>query len=251
MQETQLSSLDRSGRQTPDDGAGVVAAPRNTRRRRWIGIGIGVLAAMAAPGLVLAWLRWGKYDPSQVGVQIPESQAPWYSLVLLLQVMGVCVAIATCGFQISKRMRRSHPVAQRYLGRVYLGAVYVAVVFATVQGIFWAYSVVTTISQVVFLPLWAAVTTYAFVLRRQGRIVDERRWMLRSFGLTVSIVVELLLDPLIIVLLDTELHSRYGGSMDIYMQMKDSTLNWLSLVIVLLAVEWWLERDQLRRSVRS
>jgi hypothetical protein len=35
------------------------------------------------------------------------------------------------------------------------------------------------------------------------------------------------------------------------MQVKDSTLTWLSLVIVLLAVEWWLERDQLRRSVRS
>lgn len=250
MRERQVSSIDVSVRRPPDDGTGVVAAPRDKGGRRWTVIGIGVLAALAAAGLVLAWLRWGQFDPSRVGVQIPQSQAPWYSLVQLLQVAGVCVALATCGFQISNRMRHRHPEAQRHLGRVYLGAVYTAVLFALVQGVFWAFSVVTTVAEVVFLPLWTAVTTYAFVLGRQGRVLDQRRWMLRSFALTVSIVVKLLLDPLIAVLLDRQLNTRFGGDLDIYMQMKDSTLSWLSLTIVLIAVEWWLERDQLRRSTR-
>ncbi len=46
------------------------------------------------------------------------------------------------------------------------------------------------ISQVTLALAWAGCTTYGYILRRRGEVVEHRRWMLRSFGLTCVVLVE-------------------------------------------------------------
>lgn len=223
--------------------------------RRWgRDIALGLLAAYALTALVIAWSRWGKFDPAmgsqareRVGISLSPTEHPWYYPMLLLHIVGASVALATCVFQIWPWLRRTHPRVHRYVGRVYVFAgVVPGAIFALVVQAFWPFSVVTAFSQVVMALLWLSVTLYGFVLRRQGRIADHRRWMFRSFALTCTVLVELTINPIVELIINTQLHTRLASSLDIFMQVKDTNENWLGLTICLVAVEWKLERERIR-----
>ncbi len=224
-------------------------------RRSWgRNVALGLLALFALTALAITWSHWGKFDPGagsqereRVGLSLSPAEHPWYYPMLLLHIVGASVALATCMFQIWPWLRRVHPRVHRYVGRVYVFAgVYPGAVFAIVVQVFWPFSAATVLSQVVPAALWVAVTTYGVVLRRQGRIAEHRRWMLRSFALTVTALAVLVIDPLVDLVIGTQLHTRLVGSMDIFLQVKDANENWLGLVICLVAVEWKLELDRLR-----
>ncbi len=50
-------------------------------------------------------------------------------------------------------------------------------------------------------PLWLTVTAIGVVQIRQRRVADHRRWMIRSFALTMSIVINRLVGVPIFVAL--------------------------------------------------
>jgi len=258
MTRVELPSVDvsRADSPEPDGRAGRVA-----RRGLgwWIGaVALGVLAAWVTMTIVVAWTRWGRFDPNlgseareSIGTQLSPAEHPWYFPILTLHVMGALVALGTCVFQIWPWLRRRHPRAHRYIGRVYVFAgVYPSCVAALVVEAFWPFSVLTRIGQVVMALLWGFTTTVGFVLRRQGRIADHRRWMLRSFGFTCAALAELAIQPIVPLLLAPEANTRFRGDPAILVPVTTAVQNWAAMVIVLLAVEGYLERERLRRTAR-
>lgn len=259
MTDTDMSSVDKARSDAAHHQIAPDSAVHRKPRGRGSTIALVVLAVCVVIALYIAWERWGRLDPdlgSQAReiahIKLSPAEHPWYFPMLFLHILAASVALATSVFQVWPWLRRRFPQVHRNVGRVYIfGGVYPAVFFGLVVQVFWAFSVPTAISQIVPLALWTAVTTCGLVQRRRGRIVEHRRWMLRSFALTALVLIELAIDPFVQLLVRTELHTRLGGNMDIYMQMKDTTENWLGLTIAIISVEWWLERERHRPSATA
>jgi hypothetical protein len=228
-----------------DQTDGVTVQRRH--RNRMLGIALGLLAMVFAVALVLAWFRWGRFNPGVVGVHLSPMAQAWYSLLMFLSTVAVAITLPTCALQLGHWLER-RPRAHRFISRCYVFAgVYPTVVLAIVVESLWPFSVVTVIPQVAFYVLWTAVTTYAVVLGRRGRADEQRRWMVRSYALTGSILLKrLIVEPVMGILLGTELHTRLGGSIDVLMQLKDSNVDWIGLAVAIVVGEWILERRRTR-----
>lgn len=230
------------------------------RARTWRrgAFGLGVVAGFAGAALVGVWQRWGQFNPrlgssarAAAGIPIVPTQHPWYFPMLLLHVIGATIALVACVVQVWPWLRRTHPRVHRYVGRVYVFAgVFPATIFGIVVEVFWPFSAVTAFQQVLLAVLWIFVTTYGFMLARRGRFDDHRRWMLRSFALTTSVLVETAFSAAVDMLFLRVVHTQLAGSKYIFTQVTSATDNWLGMVIAILAVEWWFERERLRHSAR-
>jgi hypothetical protein len=221
---------------------------RNGSRSRALGVTLVVLAVLFAVVLVLAYLHWGRLNPGTVGFHIAPAEQSVYSVLLLLSSVTASVSLASCALLIGSWLERRRPRVHRFVARAYLVAgVYPTVFLALVVESRWPFSVATAISEVAFYALWTAVTTYAVVLGRRGRTDEHARWMLRSFALTASILLRrVLVDPLVLLLLSTELHTTLGGSMNVLYQLSDSNSDWLGVMIAVVVGEWIIERRRTR-----
>ncbi len=260
MRSVEHSSVEPSAYTAPLNGgqngtAGLV--PRPKRRHLGRNFALIFLALYAGLNLAIVMQRWGQLNPNlgsqaraYAHIQLSPSQHPWFFPMLALHVLGGAVALATCVLQIWPWLRENHPSIHRRVGSVYIyGGVFTSVVFGLIVEMFWPFSVATMLSQVVVLVLWGFVTVMGLRSGRQGLREEHRRWMLRSFALTVSVLVEVSIDGPLQLLIRTEFHSRLLSNIDAYIQLKDSNENWLGLIIVLLCVEGLLERERYRRVV--
>jgi uncharacterized membrane protein len=222
-----------------------------TRRRRWSGrrVAFVMLVSAVAGSVVFTWLPYITLDPS-TGRLSPQ-QHPWFFPVLVVHLLGSTVAVITCVIQVWTRVRIRHPRVHRYSGRLYVFAgIYPAAVSALVLSVFWPYTPLTVFSDVLTSMLWLILTTYGFILARRGWTADHRRWMLRSFALTVSVVLNIALGYPLGLVLKPLLHSHFAGSEAVLEQVWSGLDVWLGWVLAFLAVEWWLEREELRRTAR-
>lgn len=60
---------------------------------------------------------------------------------------------------------------------------------AIFTSVYWPFNPVSSVSDITHALFWLAAMIYGFVLGRQSRFADHRRWMLRSFLLCVSIII--------------------------------------------------------------
>ena len=220
------------------------------RRGRWGHVALIVFTLAVSAALAIAWQRWGQFNPNlsssgreQAHIVLSPAEHPWYYPMLFGHVLFSSIALFTAIFQVWPWLRRAYPSLHRRVGYVYaFGGVFPAVIFGVVVEIFWPFSTQTAVSQYVQLFLWGAVTVTGVVRRRQGLIAEHRRWMIRSFALTSVVLIELTIDPFIQLIISSQFHSRLMSNMDIYMQMKDSTENWVGLTIVFVVTTLLLER---------
>jgi uncharacterized membrane protein len=228
--------------------ASVSARPK--RRKRGPGIAVGLLALVVAIAVIPVWIHFFlTYDPADS--RLSPAKYPLFYPVLVLHVFSSTLALVTCVLQIWPWLRSRHRRVHRYVGRVYvLVGVFPAGVTAVLITVFWPFSAVTAVEQAFAAVLWVSITAYGFHLGRQGRFADHRRWMLRSFALTASVLLNEILLPPVELLLRTQLDTRLAGSQDVLTQVVNATDNWLGLTISFIAVEFYLEREQLRRSAR-
>jgi len=74
--------------------------------------------------------------------------------------------------------------------------------------------------------------------------------MLRSFALTISFIVTLIVMFPIGWVLNAELQSQFKGDEDVMSQVWSGLVVWVSWILPLLAVEWWLDYERMRTSAR-
>ncbi|MFC4063264.1 DUF2306 domain-containing protein [Planomonospora corallina] len=181
-------------------------------------------------------------DPSLSRVPAPEGFELYYPL-LVAHVLFGAVALLTCWLQVWPRFRRRHPVAHRRIGRVYvLGGVLPAGVLGLVIGALSPFGPMNQVSNVILSALWLAFTVAGFRAARRRRFAEHRRWMVRSFALTVSIITNRVWGALAAVVLSPRLETAFGGSEVALMQAVSGLAAWLGWTTTLLLAEWWLER---------
>jgi hypothetical protein len=96
--------------------------------------------------------------------------------------------------------------------------------------------------------LWFGTTLAGFRAIRQRRFADHRQWMLRSVALAFSIVAFRVWLMIAFAIFVPEIYS--GAEVDAAeLDQAIGLTSWVSWVVNLLIVEWWLHQDQ-RRSRR-
>jgi uncharacterized membrane protein len=205
------------------------------------------LAAIVVIFLAFSLPPYLSLDPARSRVPQPPVLGVAHFWLLVPHVLFGSVALATAVLQIWPWLRRRHPVAHRRLGRVYVfGGVLPAGVCALTIGAFTPYGPVTRASDVLAAILWLTFTLRGWRAARRRRFAGHRRWMIRSFALTASILTNRVWAAVIATALLPQLDTTFHGDDRLFTWTVSSFAAWLGWTIPLLAAEWWLGRTPRR-----
>lgn len=213
---------------------------RRTVRRWWRRPWIAPLGFLVVVFLAFSLPPYLTLDPTQARV---ESTFAWHYPLLVAHVLLGSVAMIACWFQIWPWLRQRHWLAHRRIGRVYVfaGALPAGVV-GLILGANTPFGPVLRVSNVMMALLWLTCTVTGYVMVRRGRYAEHRRWMIRSFALTMSIILNRFVAVAAYVALSPGLETTFAGNEVLMVQSIAGITGWVSWVSALLAAEWWLER---------
>lgn len=109
-------------------------------------------------------------------------------LAVVLHLAGGLWALAVGPWQLNQRLRERALPRHRWLGRTYVVGVLIGSLGALLLAPFAETGVVASLGFASLGALWLCTTMMAFVRIRQGDRVRHRRWMIRSFALTLAAV---------------------------------------------------------------
>lgn len=149
----------------------------------------------------------------------------------LLHVSLAPVALAIGGFQFSSRLRNRMPGVHRWMGRIYALAILISAVAALFLAVASFDRPIAALGFGLLAILWIAFTARAVYLAVNRRILEHRKWMIRSFALTFAAVT-----------LRIQLPFFYGVLGMDYLEAS-SILGWSSWIPNLIFAEWLLRRE--------
>ncbi|MFI9010498.1 DUF2306 domain-containing protein [Actinosynnema sp. NPDC053489] len=210
--------------------------------RAWV----APLAVVVAAFVAFSVPPYLAVDPGLSRVPAPPGNG-WHFPVLVAHVVFGSVAILTCVVQVWPWFRQRYPVAHRRVGRVYVFAgVLPAGATALAIGAVSPFGPLNQVGNVLMGALWLAFTVTGYRMARRRRYVDHRRWMIRSFALTASIMSNRVWAVVATIALTPRLDTTFGGSPVALSQAVSGLAAWLGWVVPLLVAEWWLERGDAR-----
>lgn len=202
------------------------------------------LAVVAVAFVAFSLPPYLSLDPGRSRVPVPGSFPPYFTLLSLHVVFG-SIAMITCCLQVWPWFRARHPRAHRLLGRVYVfGGCLPAGVTGLVVGLATPFGPVARASHVLLSLLWLGCTVAGWRMARRRRFAEHRRWMVRSFALTMSIITNRLYGGVMTVVLLPELGTTFHGDEALLAQTVAALSSWLGWTVPLLVAEWWLERGR-------
>jgi hypothetical protein len=161
-----------------------VIEPNTSETALWARLAL-LLAAIASVGLALASFRYvldaGPMPPKIVANALA---VPW----LKIHIAGAATALLVGSFQFIGRLRRSWPAVHRWTGRLYATACLIGGVTGFVLALGTTMGPVTTAGFGTLAIVWLFVTARGWQLVRQRRFIEHRRWMIRSWALTIAAV---------------------------------------------------------------
>jgi len=198
---------------------------------------VAPLALVVAVFLAYSVPPYLTLDPAQSRVPAPAGFAAHYWFLVAHITFGT-VAIVGVVLQVWPWLRRTHPVVHRRVGRVYVfgGAIPAAVMAATIGAVSPFGPVVAAIDVVAAL-LWLGFTIAGWRAVRQRRFADHRKWMVRSFAMTMHTLLTRALSPLGFLVVMPRIADKTE------MILSAATVSGvLSVLTLLLLSQWWLDR---------
>ena len=216
-------------------------------RRPWIGpLGLVVLAFLA-----YALPPYLAMDPAQSRVPAPDG-FPAHYWFLVGHVLFGSIAMLTALLQIWPWVRRTRPKLHRYAGRAYVFAgVLPSGIMALTVGATSPFGPATRASDVMLAVLWLGATFAGYRAARERRFGDHRRWMIRSFALTMSIILNRIIGPVAAIFLAPQLNTTFGGSEVALGQSIAALGAWVSWTFALICAQLWLDRKPRRRTTAA
>lgn len=206
-------------------------------RRPWV----LPLAVIAVAFVAFSLPPYLSFDPARS--RIPEPGYGVHYPFLVAHVLFGSVALLSCGFQVWPWFRQRYPAAHRRIGRLYVfGGVLPAGVTGLVVGAISPFGPAVRVSNVLLALLWLACTITGYRMARQRRFVDHRRWMIRSFALTASIITNRIYGAITAIILWPQLGTTFGGDEEELSRTIATISAWSGWVVALLLAQWWLER---------
>jgi hypothetical protein len=208
-------------------------------RRPWVAplmvLTVAFLAFSVPPYLTL--------DPAQSRLSIRENAPLHYPVLVAHILFGSVALIATC-LQVWPWFRGRYPVAHRRIGRIYVFAgVLPSALLAIPTSVYGHSGLSGSIGNLLLACTWLATTVAGFRMARQRRFAEHRRWMIRSFALCTSIVLN---RVWLIVLMAGVAPALASNEAELAVLTEQSIVAsiWLSWVVNLLLAEWWIERTR-------
>ena len=109
-------------------------------------------------------------------------------IALYAHLAGSLWALAVGPWQLNQRLRERAIARHRWLGRSYVIGVLVGGAGALCLAPFAETGTIASLGFASLAVVWITCTVMAFVRIRQGNRVDHRRWMIRSYSLTLAAV---------------------------------------------------------------
>ncbi|MET0135002.1 MAG: DUF2306 domain-containing protein [Kibdelosporangium sp.] len=182
------------------------------------------------------------FDPSLSRLRPPAGNDIYYPL-LVAHVLAGTVAMATACFQIWPAFRASHRRGHRITGRIY---VFAGVLPAGLTGLYIGWHTVAgpsvRVANLVGSMLWLTVTVAGLWMARRRRYGEHRKWMARSFALTMSIILSRVINVVATIVLTPQVDTTFDGSERLMQYSALSIGVWLSPLLLLLLTEWLLDR---------
>ncbi|MCS7479820.1 DUF2306 domain-containing protein [Umezawaea endophytica] len=182
------------------------------------------------------------FDPAASRLPPPPGN-DFYHPLLVAHVLFGTVAMVTACFQIWPAFRTRHRRGHRITGRVY---VFAGVLPAGLLGLYIGWHTAAgpsvRVANLVGSALWIAVTLIGLRAARQRRFGDHRRWMSRSFALSMSIILSRVITVVATIALTPQVNTTFGGSNELMTYSAASIGVWLSPLLLLLLTDWLLDR---------
>ncbi len=158
---------------------------------------------------------------------------PW----LVIHVAGAVTALVVGSVQFLPRLRRGASPPHRWTGRVYVVGCLVGGVAGLVLAPGSFAGPIASAGFGCLALLWIAVTVLGWRAAVQGRFADHRRWMIRSWTLTLAAVTLRLYLP-VVMILDLPFLPWYRA------------ISFLAWIPNLITAEFWLKRAASKEEVR-
>ena len=179
-------------------------------------------------------------DPAQARIQPMPPHASYYPLLVTHIFLGSIALLAAC-LQVWPWLRQSHLAIHRWSGRVYVTAALSASVCVMIISPMGLNGANQRVANTMLALLWFGTTLAGFRAIRQRRFADHRQWMLRSFALAFSIVAFRVWMLIAFAVFVPEIFT--GAEVDpADLSQAVGVTSWVSWVVNLLIVEWWLHR---------
>jgi uncharacterized membrane protein YozB (DUF420 family) len=182
------------------------------------------------------------FDPAQSRLPAPAGNDIYYPLLVAHVLFGT-VAMVTACFQIWPSFRTQHRRGHRITGRIY---VFAGALPAGLIGLYIGWHTTAgpsvRVANLVGSALWLTVTIIGYRMARQRRYADHRRWMSRSFALSMSIVLSRVINIVATIVLMPQVDTTFGGSKELMQYSALSIGVWLSPLLLLFLTEWLLDR---------
>lgn len=123
-------------------------------------------------------------------------KSPW----LLVHVAGAATALLLGPLQFSSRLRTRFRWLHRWIGRTYVASCLVGGVAGFVLSLGASTGPISTIGFGSLAIAWIVTTSLAWRRAMQGRFVEHRAWMIRSFAVTLAAVTLRLYLPIALLL---------------------------------------------------
>lgn len=162
-----------------------------------------------------------------------------YRVAFFAHVFAAILTLAAGFTQFSTSLRRQHPNLHRWSGWVYAANVlFVAGPSGLVIGVYANGGWSSQLAFCLLAVLWMIFTGLAIWSIRRGDIPAHRRWMIRSFALTLSAITLRAWKYAIVAAFEPR-------PMEVY-----RAVAWLGWVLNLAVAEWWIRRKRagIRRS---
>ncbi|MFD6953551.1 hypothetical protein A6A08_26085 [Nocardiopsis sp. TSRI0078] len=186
-------------------------------------------------------------DPAQARLPAPESLA-WHYPVLVTHIFGGALLTLLVILQVWPWLRSRYPAMHRWSGRVYVfaGIPLVGVPALLISPVSSS-GFSTQVSNTLWAVLWLSFTVLGYAMARRRRFADHRAWMLRSFALLYGIALNRVVIVVMLLVSLPRLEASYGGDEAALTEAIAPASSFLSWVLPLLFVEWWLQYRRPRR----
>ncbi|OXM52895.1 DUF2306 domain-containing protein [Amycolatopsis alba] len=213
-------------------------------RRPWI------VPLMLVAGAFLAFSLppYLTFDPAESRLEPPPGNDFYYPLLVAHVLFGT-VAMVTACFQVWPAFRARYRRGHRITGRIYVFAGALPAGFVGLYiGWHTAAGPSVRVANLVGSVLWITVTIIGLRMARQRRFADHRRWMSRSFALSMSIVLSRVINIVATIVLTPQVATTFGGS-EVLMKYSATSIGaWLGPLLLLVLADFVLERRKPRKS---
>ncbi|MCD1260114.1 DUF2306 domain-containing protein [Paenibacillus athensensis] len=200
--------------------------------------GIGLITALAFVVAAYAIVQYGFFHPKYAGLVQEKLRKPDFHLtpwvyVLYAHIATACLAIVIGPFQLFRKQRSAAARRRhRMLGIIYVASIMLSSLVSVYLSLYATGGWVAGVGFFTLDLLWAASTLMGVIRIIQGKADAHRRWMLRSYALTLAAVgLRLYLFPLVL-LFDGDFEAAYR------------VVAWLCWIPNLAIAEIWIRRQR-------